>query len=57
MILKKWKVDFEADKEPQNVQQFWAILPGLLMMFWHKEILEAIGGKIGKFISLEENWE
>ena len=27
------------------------------MMFWKKEILEAIGGKIGKFIAMEENWE
>ena len=57
LILKKWKVDFEANKEPQNVQQVWAILLGLPMMFWKKGILEAIGGKIGKFIALEENWE
>ena len=27
------------------------------MMFWKKEILEAIGGKIGKFVALEEKWE
>ena len=54
---KKWKVDFEADREPQNVQKVREILPGLPMMFWKKEILEAIGGKIGKFIVPEENWE
>ena len=35
----------------------WAILPSLPIMFWKKEFLEAIGGKIGKFIALEENWE
>ena len=56
-ILKKWNVDFEANKEPHNIQKIWSILPGLPMMFWKKEILEAIGGKIGKFIGLEENWE
>ena len=27
------------------------------MMFWKKEILEAIGSKIGKFIALEDGWE
>ena len=27
------------------------------MMFWQKEIMEAIGSKIGKFIALEEGWE
>ena len=53
-ILKKWNVDFEANIEPQNVQQVWAILPGLPLMLWKKEILEAIGGKIRKFIALEE---
>ena len=57
LILKKWKVDFEENIEPQNVQQVWVILPGIPMMFWKKEILEAIGGKIGKFIAMEENWE
>ena len=56
-ILKKWNVDFEAIKEPQNIQKISAILPGLPMMFWKKEILEAIGDKLGKFVSLEEEWE
>ena len=27
------------------------------MMFWQKQILEAIGDKIGKFVALEEGWE
>ena len=27
------------------------------MMFWKKQILEAIGDKIGKFVALEEGWE
>ena len=27
------------------------------MMFWQKETMEAIGDKIGKFVSLEEVWE
>ena len=57
LILKKWKVDYEVEREPKNVQQIWEILPGLPMMFWKKEILEEIGGNIGKFISLEENQE
>ena len=57
MILKKWKLDFEANREPWNVQQLWAILTGLSLLFWKKEILEAIGGKIGKFIALEEKYE
>ena len=50
-------MDFDANKEAQNVQKIWAILPGLLMMFWNKEIMEAIGDKIGQFVALEEGWE
>ena len=50
-------MDFEANKEPQNIQKIWAILRGLPMMFWKKEILEAIGDKIGKFVPLEEEWD
>ena len=50
-------MDFDANREPQNVQRVWAILPGLPMMFWKKEIMEEIGSKIGKFIALEEGWE
>ena len=57
MILKKWNVEFEANKKPQNVQQVQEILPGFPMMFWKKEILEEIGEKIDKFVALEENWE
>ena len=33
LILKNWNVDFDANREPQNVQKIWAILPGLPMMF------------------------
>ena len=54
MILKNWNVDYEAVKGPHNVQQVWKILRGLSIMFWKKEILEAIGGKIGKFIASKE---
>ena len=50
LILKKWSMDFDANRELQNVQRVWTILPGLPMMFWKKEIMEAIGSKIGKFI-------
>ena len=27
LILKKWHIDFNAQKEPHNLQQIWAILP------------------------------
>ena len=57
LILKKWHVDFNAQKEPHNLQQIWAILPGLPMIFQQKHILEGIGNKIGKFIKLEDNQE
>ena len=46
LILRKWSVDFDIDRESQNVQRVWAILLGLPMMFWQKEIMEAIGSKI-----------
>ena len=39
------------------MQKIWAILLGLPMMLWKKEIMEAIGDKIGKFVALEEGWE
>ena len=57
LILKNWSVDFDANREPQNVQNIWAIFPGLPIMFWKKEIMKAIGDKIGKFVALEEEWE
>ena len=57
LILKKWSVYFDANRESQNVQKIWVILPGLPMMFWQKDIMKAIGGKMGKFIALEEGWE
>ena len=42
LILKKWSVYFDANKESLNVQKVWAILPRLPMMFWQTDIMEAI---------------
>ena len=56
LILRKSHIDFNARREPHNLQQIWAILPGLPMVFWQQHILEAIGNKIGKFIKLEDDW-
>ena len=50
-------MDFNEQKEPHNLQQIWAILSGLPMIFWQKHKLEGIGNKIGKFIKLENEWE
>ena len=57
LILKKWTIDFNAYKEPQNIQKVWVILPGLPVVFWQQKILEAIGNIIGNFVDLEEDWE
>ena len=57
MILKKWAIDFNAYKEPHNVQKVWVILPGLPMVFLQPKIFEAIGNRMGKFIAVEDNWE
>ena len=57
LIIKNWSVEFDANREPQNMQKILSILPELPMMFWKKEIMEAIGDKIGKFVALEEEWE
>ena len=54
LILQKWWIDFDAMKEPHNKQQIWVILPGLPMVFWEEEYLEAIGNKLGKFVALED---
>ena len=54
LILNNWSVEFDANREPQNMQKLWAILPRLPMMFWKREIMEEIGYKIGKFVALEE---
>ena len=55
--MHKWRIDFDATKEPFNIQQVWVIMPGLPMMFWEEECLKAIGNKIGKFVALEPNWK
>lgn len=38
------------------IMRVWVILPGLPVVFWSREALEAIGNKIGSFIGLEPNW-
>ena len=50
-------MDFDAKREPQNLQHIWVILPRLPMMFWQEQVLKAIGDKLGNFISMEENWD
>ena len=57
LILQKWRIDFDATREPFNIQQVWVIMPSLPMTFWEEECLEAIGNRIGKFVALEPNWE
>ena len=55
LILRKWVVDFNAYKEPHNVQKIWVILRGISMFFWKPNIFEAIGNRLWKFITLEDN--
>ena len=55
LILQKWRIDFDATKEPYNLQQFWVNLPGLPIMLWEEECLRAIHSKIGKFVALEQD--
>ena len=57
LIIKKWRVYFNVRKTPHNIQQVWVILLGLPMVFGKKIYLEAIRNKLGKFVSLEDNWE
>ena len=54
---QEFKCGIWSQPGPQNVQNIWAILPGFPMMFWKKEILEAIGDQIDKFVALEGEWE
>ena len=55
LILKKWRIDFDARKETHNQQQIWAILPGFPMVFFQKLIPEAIENKLGKFVAPEDD--
>ena len=57
LILQKWRIDFDARKEPYNIKQIWVTLPKFPMVFWQEECLTTIGNKIGKLMALEEEWE
>jgi hypothetical protein len=57
LILQNWDVSFNVERSPQHLQKIWVILPGLPQFFWQKSILEAIGNKIGSFVSLEADWD
>jgi len=49
-------VDFDPVREPVDLMRVWAILPGLLLLFWSREALESIDNKIGTVVGIEPNW-
>ena len=57
LILKMWQVDFDARRGQKKMQHVWVILLRFPMIFWQKLVLEAIRDKLGRLISLEENWD
>jgi hypothetical protein len=57
LVLKEWSVVFDPARDPKAPTKVWAILPNLPLIFWHADMLRAIGKKIGKFCNLGSNWE
>lgn len=49
-------MDFDPVREPVDLMRVWAILPGLLLLFWSREALESIDNKIGTVVGIEPNW-
>jgi hypothetical protein len=56
-VLRHWNVDFDPYHATISIMKIWVILSGLPFVFCNKSSLEAIGGKLGRFMVLESQWK
>ena len=57
LFLKEWKINFDVEREPHNLQHIWVLLLGLPMVFGKEDFCIASGNKLGWFVSMEEGWD
>jgi hypothetical protein len=50
LMLKKWHLDFNLDKEIVRHRRLWVLLPGFPLDLWSSETFKLFDNSIGKFI-------
>jgi hypothetical protein len=53
LMLKRWSLEFNPDKDYFLLRHLWVLLPGLPLHFWNEEAFRAIGNSLGKTICLD----
>jgi hypothetical protein len=56
-VLKEWAISFNPTHESLSHTKVWTILPNFPLVFWHEEVLTAIGNSISSFLDCEIEWE
>jgi len=54
LFITPWFPEFDADNMVVTKMPVWVRLPNLPLPFWHHEVLEDIGNRLGKFIISDE---
>jgi len=54
LFITPWFPEFDADTMVVTKMPVWVRLPNLPLPFWHHEVLEDIGNRLGKFIISDE---
>jgi hypothetical protein len=54
LMLKRWWVSFDPTTDYFCFCHLWVLLPGFPLQLWNEKALEAIGNKLGRYISLDE---
>jgi len=54
LFITPWFPEFDADTMVVTKMPVWVRLPNLPLPFWHPEVLEDIGNRLGKYIISDE---
>jgi len=54
LFITPWFPEFDADTMVVTKMPVWVRLPNLPLPFWHHEVLEDIGNRLGKYIISDE---
>jgi len=54
LFITPWFPDFDADNMVVTKMPVWVRLPNLPLPYWHPEVLEDIGNRLGKYITCDE---
>jgi hypothetical protein len=53
LMLKRWHVAFNPEKELIRFRHLWVIIPGCPLAIWNREAFMEIGNTIGKFLYVD----